>query len=463
MPNPLPFCIDPLYLENDFRQKPIISKELLDTAYGPPDDFTESPSSSGKSSRCSKKPFRPSFTRKQNGSEKVHSSFRHSLRNESLFTSEIIGKDVRQYRRQAYKNIAECILDPNQVHHSVPTKTRSSSFDGYAETKHIVVGSKIIGPGGEAHIGPKEQEYGDIPKYLRFEETLIEPESKKQRSKVAYGNRFYERQQFQPDAHKIVAMLTIVARQNTKNLRANYGFNVAPSQFVKRHLWNRINLFYKVASELSAGVPFHKIDLDRRLKFVAFYEDKKTRDGIVSPTRPHFHVLIYGEAPSLFEPTSLGRILERLSNTNSSDGKAPMFIAPGLNIEFPAGVTEEVLTSQRKMTNYCTKYLTEESVLTNEDFNETLQLCLPNFVDMDRLTASWSFSYEDETSKRMEEAGRKISEEKPWQKKVRERNAAWEIVDAQEQLKCSFLNELKLNRRNDEMLLDEIRGRIRKC
>jgi len=374
MPNTLPFCIDPLYLDKGFREIRPISKEVLDAAYGPPDDFTESPSSSEKSSPYSKKHFSPSFTRKENGSEKVNVplnvSFRDSFPTMFPLTSENIGEDVRQYRRQAYKNVAECILDPNQVHRAVNTKP-GSCFDGYAETKHVVVGSKLIGPVNEVHATTHEEHHQRLPEYLKFEETLIEPESKKQRSKVAYGNRFYERQQFQPDAHKIVAMLTIVARQNTKSLRANYGFNVAPSQFVKRHLWNRINLFYKVASELNVGVPFHKIDVDGRLKFVAFYEDKKTRDGFVSATRPHFHVLIYGAAPSLFEPISLGRILERLSNVNSSDGKAPMFISPGLNIEFPAGVTEEeILTSQRKMTNYCTKYLTEESVLTNKSFNE---------------------------------------------------------------------------------------------
>lgn len=178
----------------------------------------------------------------------------------------------------------------------------------------------------------------------------VHPNNRKLTRRVNFAQRNVLRNELIPEAHRIMAMLTIKADPNRKTVveakidsKTINGERVGvwtpdqtrmipSSNDFKSYLKDKVNLFYKVFSELDTGLPFNQIPNSDCVQFIAAYEDQRYEGNEIVWTMPHVHILILDNCTPLLDPDRLAVFLQRLSGR-----KSRQFRLPRIHLRFLSG------------------------------------------------------------------------------------------------------------------------------
>jgi len=290
-------------------------------------------------------------------------TFRGAMQDHMERSADFRESEIRSLVKSAYVQAANMFLGNS----SGITSSLDDPIDEIQEVDHVQCYEKDRTDGRKTMLAEGKDLDWDLDHY----DSLIGAGDFTQARKLKFHTKKTLRTEFLGPANRLVCMITIVARLAPKSPL----MGSISSKKSKSYLEQKVSLLHKVLSELNSNKPFHTIPINERIELNAFYETKKNLHGALVNTRPHYHVLIYSkdgqDLPGLSDPKKLGHLLQKLSSTRIFDEKRSElkedeeFLKPLLHVTFPNRDTN----SQCRLTNYCTKYLSDTSVLSSDDLN----------------------------------------------------------------------------------------------
>lgn len=384
---PLPFTSDTneMYLKNDSsKERQEIQEYLWGTSSDPLPISESLPKRIANLPFLLRKPNAESLRNPPEAESKASSqpTFRRFMQDRMEASAAVRESEIKSLVKSAYVQAANMFLGNS----SGITSSFDDPVDEIQEVDHVQCYERDRTDGRKTIVA----EGNSLDWNLDHYDSLIGAGDSTQVRKLNFHTKKILRTEFLDPANRLVCMITIVSRLAPKSPL----MGTISSNKTKSYLDQKVSLLHKVLSELNSNKPFHTIPVNERVELNAFYETKKNSHGALVNTRPHYHVLIYSkdgqDLPGLSDPKKLGHLLRKLSSTINFDEKRSElikdkeFLKPLLHVTFP----DRDINSQCRLTNYCTKYLSDTSVFSSDDLNTSQAMNFHMFKSRKRAKGS---------------------------------------------------------------------------